>query len=64
MTSMTQVGIDLAKRVFHVTAADDTGEMLERKKPRRAGLAADGRNGYRGYGPDAGRVAASGAPAI
>ena len=25
MTHMTRIGIDLAKRDFHVTAADDTG---------------------------------------
>ena len=38
MENMARVGIDLAKKVFHVTAMDDTGAMVERRKPRRAGL--------------------------
>ena len=38
MTNITRVGIDLAKQVFHVTATDDTGAVVERRKLRRAGL--------------------------
>ena len=30
--------IDLAKRIFHVTAVDADGTVLERKRLRRAGL--------------------------
>ncbi|MCY3819338.1 MAG: IS110 family transposase [Gammaproteobacteria bacterium] len=38
MTNIARVGIDLAKQVFHVTALDDSGAVMERKKLRRAGL--------------------------
>ena len=38
MDKVTRVGIDLAKRVFHVTAVDADGAVLERRKLRRAGL--------------------------
>ena len=38
MDKVTRVGIDLAKKVFHVTAVDADGVVLERKRLRRAGL--------------------------
>ena len=38
MTDINRVGIDLAKTVFHVTAVDEAGEVVERKRFRRAGL--------------------------
>ena len=38
MENIARVGIDLAKKVFHVTAVDDTGAVVEREKLRRAGL--------------------------
>ena len=38
MDKVTRVGIDLAKKVFHVTAVDADGAVLERKRLRRAGL--------------------------
>ena len=38
MEQVARVGIDLAKRVFHVTAVDDGGAVVERKRLRRAGL--------------------------
>ena len=38
MQNMARVGIDLAKRVFHVTAVDGAGAVVERRKLRRAGL--------------------------
>ena len=38
MENMARVGIDLAKKVFHVTAVDATGAVVERRKLRRAGL--------------------------
>ena len=38
MENIARVGIDLAKKVFHVTAVDDTGAMVERRRLRRAGL--------------------------
>ena len=39
MDKVTRVaGIDLAKRIFHVTAVDAEGTVLERKRLRRAGL--------------------------
>ena len=38
MSNKARVGIDLAKRVFHVTAVDDAGAVVERRKLRRAGL--------------------------
>ena len=38
MGKVTRVGIDLAKRVFHVTAVDAAGAIVERKRLRRAGL--------------------------
>ena len=38
MEKVTRVGIDLAKKVFHLTAVDDTGAVVERKRVRRAGL--------------------------
>ena len=34
----TIYGIDLAKKIFHVTAVDERGELVERKRFRRAGL--------------------------
>ena len=38
MTDIGRVGIDLAKKIFHVTAVDENGNVLERKCLRRAGL--------------------------
>lgn len=38
MEKVTRVGIDLAKKVFNVTAVDMDGAVLERKRLRRAGL--------------------------
>ncbi|MCY3639996.1 MAG: IS110 family transposase [Gammaproteobacteria bacterium] len=38
MTDVRRVGIDLAKRVFHLTAVDGAGRVLERARLRRAGL--------------------------
>ena len=38
MDKVSRVGIDLAKKLFHVTAVDDGGTVLERKRLRRAGL--------------------------
>lgn len=38
MTDIRRVGIDLAKRNFHLTAVDERGEVVERKRLRRAGL--------------------------
>ena len=38
MDKVSRVGIDLAKKVFHVTAVDGGGTVLERKRLRRAGL--------------------------
>ena len=38
MTDSKRVGIDLAKRIFHVTATDEGGRVLERKSLRRKGL--------------------------
>jgi len=38
MENVTRIGIDLAKRVFHVTAVDGHGAVVERKRLRRAGL--------------------------
>ena len=38
MSEINRVAIDLAKRVFHVTAMDEAGEIVERKRFRRAGL--------------------------
>ena len=38
MENIARVGIDLAKKVIHVTAVDDAGAVIERKKLRRAGL--------------------------
>ncbi|MCY3819012.1 MAG: hypothetical protein OXH52_06560 [Gammaproteobacteria bacterium] len=38
MTEITRVGIDLAKKIFHLTAMDSGGEIVERKRLRRAGL--------------------------
>ena len=38
MNEITRVGVDLAKKVFHVTAMDAAGEVVERKRLRRAGL--------------------------
>ena len=38
MEKVARVGIDLAKKVFHLTAVDDTGAVIERKRVRRAGL--------------------------
>ena len=38
MADAERIGIDLGKRVFHVTAADGAGRVLERKRLGRAGL--------------------------
>ena len=38
MDNVTRVGIDLAKKVFHVTAVDADGAVVERKRLRRSGL--------------------------
>ena len=38
MDEITLIGIDLAKRIFHVTARDAGGAVVERKRLRRAGL--------------------------
>ncbi len=38
MGNVTRVGIDLAKKVFHVTAVDGAGAVVDRKQLRRAGL--------------------------
>ena len=38
MKDVKRVGIDLAKKIFHVTAVDERGELVERKRFRRAGL--------------------------
>ena len=38
MSDTTRVGIDLAKKIFHVTAMDAAGKVLERKRFRRAQL--------------------------
>ena len=38
MEQITRVGIDLGKKVFHVTAVDADGAVVERKRLRRAGL--------------------------
>ena len=38
MDKVARVGIDLAKKVFHVTAVDDNGAVLERKRMRRTQL--------------------------
>ena len=38
MDNVTRIGIDLGKRVFHVTAVDADGEVLERRRLRRAQL--------------------------
>ena len=38
MDNVARVGIDLAKKVFHVTAVDGGGAILERRRLRRAGL--------------------------
>ena len=38
MDKVSRVGIDLAKKVFHVTAVDAAGAVVERKRLRRAGL--------------------------
>ena len=37
METVARVGIDLAKHVFHVTATDGDGAVLERRRLRRAG---------------------------
>ena len=38
MEEITRVGIDLGKKVFHVTAVDAAGAVVERRRLRRAGL--------------------------
>ena len=38
MENVARVGIDLAKEVFHVTAVDGVGAVVERRRLRRAGL--------------------------
>ena len=37
MDQITRIGIDLAKKVFHVTAVDADGAVVERKRLRRGG---------------------------
>ena len=38
MSNFSRVGIDLAKKIFHITAVDESGAVVERKRLRRAGL--------------------------
>ena len=38
MDKITRVGIDLGKRVFHVTAVDASGRVVQRNRFGRAGL--------------------------
>ena len=38
MSEITRVAVDLAKRIFHVTAVDDDGNVVERRRLRRPGL--------------------------
>ena len=38
MKKVSRVGIDLAKKVFHVTVVDAEGAVVERKRLRRPGL--------------------------
>ena len=38
MENVARVGIDLAKQVFHVTAVDASGQVVERRRLRRSGL--------------------------
>ena len=38
MDKITRVGIDLGKRVFHVTALNGSDRVVERKRFGRAGL--------------------------
>ena len=38
MDQITRIGIDLAKKVFHVTAVDADGAVVERKRLRRGGM--------------------------
>ena len=38
MDKITRVGVDLGKRVFHVTAVDASGRVVQRKRFGRAGL--------------------------
>ena len=38
VNDIMRVGIDLAKKVFHVAVVDASGEVVERKRLRRAGL--------------------------
>ena len=38
MDQITRVGIDLGKRVLHVTAVDAAGRIVERKRFGRVGL--------------------------
>ena len=38
MTDIKRVGIDLAKTIFHMTAVDEAGATVERKRLRRPGL--------------------------
>ena len=50
MENIARVGIDLAKKVFHVTAVDYTGAMVERKAAASraaivSGVPADGLRG-------------------
>ena len=40
MSDIKRVGIDLAKSVFHMTAVDESGAVVERKRLRRKGLRA------------------------
>ena len=38
MENVARVGIDLGKQVFHLTAVDAGGEVVERRRLRRTGL--------------------------
>ena len=36
MSDTKRVGIDLAKKIYHLTAVDESGAVVERKRLRRA----------------------------
>lgn len=38
MGKVARIGIDLAKKAFHVTSVEAEGRVVERKRLRRAGL--------------------------
>ena len=40
MSDIKRVGIDLAKSIFHMTAVDESGAVVERKRLHRKGLRA------------------------